>query len=229
MSWPTALFVRPRSQKTNEGEHRLQRCRLLPLICCATASFASFCKQCFCKSTFGCSKTIVSRELVNNCQLRPVFRSVILMNGEEVNCSESCMCEVVVDGRCVMLDCIVSNVMPGFCVLLGMDAINRLGGVHIKDQGKTIVFGNKDADVISAMAVREKIKIDNTDFQAVFADERWKVRWKWLQFGKEPSLQNTVGQYAMEDVKEGFEKEVEEWIKQAWLRPFLGMLKESFL
>ena len=75
----------------------------------------------------GCSKTIVSRELVNNCQLRPVFRSVILMNSEEVDCSESCMCEVVVDGRCVMLDCIISNVTPGFGVLLGMDAINRLG------------------------------------------------------------------------------------------------------
>ena len=69
--------------------------------------------------------------------------------------------------------------------------------------------------MISAMAVHEKIKIDNTDFQAVFADGRWKVHWKWLQFDKGPFLQNTVGQYAMEeDIKEGFEKEVEEWIKQ---------------
>ena len=156
-------------------------------------------------------------------QLQRAPRSVILMNGESVEYMEVCTCNVKVENQIVQLDCIVSKVVPGFGILLGMDAVNQLGGVLVRDGGRTVVFGSEAEGRTTVAVAIDRVVIDDPDFHASFSDGRWEVRWEWLRQGEEPLLRNSVEQYAMEkDVEEEFSKEIEEWITNGWLQLYSG-------
>ena len=51
------------------------------------------------------------------------------MNGVTVETRFSCCCKVVVDGHVVEVDCLVSDLVRGFDILLGMDVVAKLDGV----------------------------------------------------------------------------------------------------
>ena len=66
-------------------------------------------------------------------KLRRSAQEIVMMNGQSVTCDASLSCDLVVEHRRIEMTCLVAEVLPGFNVLLGMDAIStcKLGGVHI--------------------------------------------------------------------------------------------------
>ena len=77
------------------------------------------------------------------------------MNGE-TRCGESCSYEIMVNGRYIKLDCIVSSMVPSFGVLLTMYATGQLGGTYIEHQS---IFGGMSM----AAAVCEETQAGNKD------------------------------------------------------------------
>ena len=72
--------------------------------------------------------------------------------------------------------------------------------------------------------------IEDPDFSAVFEDGKWIVKWKWNekvdcldsvvdQDMTLPILRNKVSQYPpSESIREEFDREIEKWIENGWLR-----------
>jgi hypothetical protein len=163
----------------------------------------------------GCSKSIVSKSAVQGLRTVSVNEPVVMMNGEASICAESACLTIGVNGKEVCVNVLVTSVLPGFGMLLGMDVIDLLGGCHIvKD---TVSFGS-DGEIC---AVAESNCIDDRDFSAKFQEGRWIVRWKWN--GEAPTLTNWVSQFKIKaEAEEGFNAEVREWIEQGWLQPYSG-------
>ena len=79
----------------------------------------------------GCSKTIVSQKVLGKVNTRPVSERVVTMSGAVVKCTRAASIEMLVGENTVCLECLIANIMPGFDVLMGMDAVQQLGGVQI--------------------------------------------------------------------------------------------------
>jgi hypothetical protein len=60
-------------------------------------------------------------------------------------------------------------------MLLGMDAIVALGGININRNGEVLL--NRSLGLMA----RERLCIEDTDFQAVFLCDRWVVKWNWKE------------------------------------------------
>lgn len=69
----------------------------------------------------------------------------------------------------------MNPITDGIDVIIGMDAINEMGGVTLKKV--EIKFGN----VHCAVAAHQPnvCKIEDKNFEANFDGEKWTVRWKW--------------------------------------------------
>ena len=66
----------------------------------------------------GCSRSIVSRRVVRHSKLSSVNEPVVMMNGDVSVCTESCWVSVSVEGNVLLLNCLISEVVPGFQMLL---------------------------------------------------------------------------------------------------------------
>ena len=100
-------------------------------------------------------------------------------------------------------------------MLLGMDAIRRLGGVCVSASGCVTVGGS-----VVASAVEPSLMLDDDDYSAQFVDGRWMLKWKWTEAG-EPKLKNVVAQYKVDSaISLEFEAEVDEWTRLGWLLPY---------
>ena len=113
----------------------------------------------------------------------------------------------------------MNRITDGIEVIIGMDVINEMGSVTIKEA--EVKFG----DVHCAMAAHRLnvCKIEDKDFEANFDGEKWMVKWKWK--GEPPVLQNRVKFYknSLESEKNSeFEEEVERWIADGILVPWKG-------
>ncbi|XP_067939562.1 uncharacterized protein [Watersipora subatra] len=65
----------------------------------------------------------------------------------------------------------------------------------------------------------EQLKIDESDFTAVFDDVKWTMEWKWEN--GEPTMANQCSEYAVpNDCREIFDDEVSQWISNGWLEKF---------
>lgn len=130
-----------------------------------------------------------------------------MMNGEVVETDYSYCCKLVVGGRSIEVDCLVSDIVRGFGILLGMDVVTKLGGVTVSGDGKVICFGMQD---VSSVAVAdESLRLSDQDFEAVFVDGAWRVSWRWANGRGALRLSNLISQYRMEpDIEEAFSKEV---------------------
>jgi hypothetical protein len=115
----------------------------------------------------GCTRSIVSINLVQNSNLRSVSQRVVMMNGLEEVCSKSCKLEVVVEREVVQLDCLVAKILPGYQILLGMDMVRAMNGVTIRGDGSAM-FVKSSMMCASAVGV-EDIVIHDDDFSAVFS------------------------------------------------------------
>lgn len=131
--------------------------------------------------------------------------------------------------RVIVLDRLIS----GIDVVLGLDAIDRLGGAIIaKGQVK---FGNQSAPGVTGSVTRGDTNqpskprpclIEDDDFRACFDGEKWMVEWRWT--AEPPVLTNQVSCYksTLKGAAEPqFEKEVERWIDEGILMPWSGKVE----
>ena len=83
----------------------------------------------------GCSTSVAAPRFAASGKKHRRREKIFMMNGESV-ISDCCVdCDVQVGSRSIMLSCLVAKVIPGFDILLGMDAIAELGGVSVSRDG----------------------------------------------------------------------------------------------
>ena len=108
-------------------------------------------------------------------------------------------------------------------VILGMDVIEKLGGVTI--MADKVVFGEDTGVICATVTGRERSPdIQDDDFDAWFEGDKWTVRYKWNETGP-PQLSNTVGKYKSnlgEEKERMFDTEVHRWIEEGVLVPWKG-------
>jgi ribonuclease HI len=171
----------------------------------------------------GCTRSIVSPGVAKFGEKQKTTRQrIVMMNGESVLCSLSCVVLVVICGVEIKLDCLVAQVLPEYDMLLGMDAVSAMGGVTIEGNGK--IWFKKDRDIsLSAAAKTEEIEIKDCDFHAKFSEGKWIVEWNWVSPEKAPTIENQVSMYRVhDDSQQVFEDEVQEWIDNGWLQVYQG-------
>lgn len=176
----------------------------------------------------GCSRSIISTEVpVDSKQRYTVNENVVTMNGTLVECQDACTVHVIFENRKVLLNCIISKIVPGYDILLGMDFIDAVGGVMIIEGEARFPNMNKicSKELELALSAIEKdktdlpsVKIDDVDFTAVFQDGKWVVKWKHTN---DPRLSNKRCHYKIpNEAKEKYCEEVNEWIKLGWLQEY---------
>ena len=164
----------------------------------------------------GCTTTMVREGLVADVKGEAV---VSAFDGREVKCKGTARVKVQVAEKQMERDVtVVSQMVNGVDIVLGMDVIEALGGVRVwKDK---VQFGNVCAVAYSGKAP----DIVDKDFEAWFHGGSWEVRYHWNEKG-EPKVRNTVGEYSknltVAQQKE-YEAEVERWIQDGILVPWKG-------
>lgn len=184
----------------------------------------------------GCTRSIISRELVarTNERHRSDSERIVMMNGTTVNCDRVADVCIELDGVRWKQACLTCDILPGYKMLLGMDVINRMGGVRISDGEVRFSPAGRASGVSTTTAcAASDLRIEDCDFSATFEDGKWVVKWKWNEkvdcCSKTdrvlacPVLQNRISHYPpSESVREDFEHEVESWVENGWLRPYDG-------
>ena len=163
----------------------------------------------------GCTTTLINSRLMSGCSRCGTEKAV---DGRDIKCKGARQVEIKVRGVRVKVEVILMNrIIDRIDVMIGMDVINEMGGVTIKEA--EVKFG----DVHCAVAAHRLnvCKIEDKDFEANFNGEKWTVKWK----GESPVLQNRVKFYknSLENEKNTeFEEEVERWIASGILVPWKG-------
>ena len=175
----------------------------------------------------GCTTTLLARNIARSWSGASNIRAV---DGREVKCLGETTAEVIVRGIPIVLRAlVVDHLVGGVDVVLGMKAINQLGGGTFKDG--QVTFGRCSATGMAVVEGGEKIgarepedcRIEDEDFLATFDGEKWTVEWRWISVP--PDLQNKVGCYDSTlrgETRKEFEKEVERWIDEGILKPWSG-------
>lgn len=186
----------------------------------------------------GCSQTIASHRLVRCVQPRRSW--VTTVDGSKVRCGLGNL-ELRVQGKLVQVRCLVpERLLTQFDLVLGVDMVQRLGGMAVSGDLK-VRFGGVDDFQVPARVVATRnaavacsavtvettcsggvsaaaLCVEDVDFRAKFDGLRWTVWWKWTEL--EPKLHNTVGCYRIsKEVEEEFDNEVQSWIKEGILVP----------
>jgi ribonuclease HI len=169
----------------------------------------------------GCTQTVAARTLLKDVQ--KCGGVVVAVDGTSVQCSTGCI-DVNVCGQQLKVNCLVlDNMLKEFALILGMDVVERLGGVNVWPNRK-VTFGVAAAAVRPLSSAQESgdgldnVKLDDVDFSAFFDGKKWTVKWKWLN--GEPEMHGKVACYAMnENVRADFDKELQSWIDEGILQP----------
>ncbi len=185
----------------------------------------------------GCSKTIVASWL---CVSVKGQCSVIAVDGSKVRCRGEADVPILVDGTMLSIKCVVADrLLAGVNVILGMDAIDALGGVTIKS-GKVDFLGVSGAANVEwrggvaatcaetqmLMSGAPPMTIEDRDFTADFDGATWTVKWIWKD--EPPELRNRVSCYnsiGRPDTQEAFNIEILRWISEGWLKEWTGEVK----
>ena len=164
----------------------------------------------------GCSQSLVSRAVCRHWERRGV--DVLTADGKTLRCigvggislrvgrvTPVTMEALVVDGRVLGCD-----------LLLGIDAITKLGGVKISGAGE-VQFLAEEAPQCAAIEIQEP------DFSATFNQntKTWTASWKWANGQTPAQLQNRVHEYPVaERVRAEYEAELRLWRENGWLVPY---------
>ena len=139
----------------------------------------------------GCQQSVLVSRLCNELGFtsRGPQRIVEMLNGNSTRCCGEITVDVFVHGQNVKVKCLMAPLLVcDFQMIIGMDVINTLGGVYVGNDGK-VWFGQPHCAV---GVVKENhartIKIDESDFTAIFDGVKWTVEWKWER--GEPELVN---------------------------------------
>lgn len=175
----------------------------------------------------GCTTTLLARNVAKSWSGACTIKTV---DGRDAKCLGETTAEVTVQGVIIMLRALVlDHLVGGVDVVLGMKAINQLGGATLREG--QVTFGRLGAIGMVGVEGSDKIGsqkpeaccIKDEDFLANFDGERWTVEWKWTS--EPPELRNKVGCYNNTlhgEVRKGFEEEVERWIQEGILKPWTG-------
>ena len=180
----------------------------------------------------GCETTVVGSCVVSGSEGASYMEA---FDGSLVRCLGRRSVQMVVRGYEISIDAVIADkVIRDVDVILGMNAIDCMGGVTVR--GKTAVFGVERDERCCAAMERSKgtcseresdavgmmgdCVIDDKDFKARFDGEKWTVEWVWKA---DPQIiTNAIASYEnrMQGVKrQGFEEEVERWISEGILQP----------
>lgn len=204
---------------------------VLPFI---TASVAELSVRALVDS--GCEQSVLSDELVKRLHVTPQGPNqlVTMLNGCTTNCRGVVGVDVKIGSlKLSSLVCLVAPKLVLDCdLILGIDAITKLGGVSISSDGKVVFSGqHKKNSAICAGVVDDahccssrdtdvcSVEVHDGDFDAFFDGDKWTVKWKWLD--KEPTLKNTCSEYTVHlEQKELYDCEIGKWIDNGWLQPY---------
>ncbi|XP_067929784.1 uncharacterized protein [Watersipora subatra] len=140
-----------------------------------------------------------------------------MLNGKTTECKGETFLEVNVTGNEELpLQCLIASALVGGAqVILGMDAIAKLGGVNV-DVHNGVKFGGEVPVISVGTRHQSSLEIDDKDFIAWFDGSAWFVKWKWKD--DEPILQNHCYEYKVnDDDRKEFDEEVQRWIDDEWL------------
>ena len=164
----------------------------------------------------GCSSSVVSGMLC-----RPeVWKSTAILTAGRKCLLSHCVGSItltVTKRNPLKTNVLVVNSKPlGFDLLLGMDVIKKLGGVHI-DEGGRAHFAE------AAHTLGATIELEQPDFRAEL-DRRtksWTVSWKWSGVQPPERLYNRVLEYTIPArARAEYDKELQNWIDNGWLVPY---------
>ena len=182
----------------------------------------------------GCTKSMVS---VSVSGVRGHRCEVTTFDGGRVGCLGGAKVSLEVGGRRLSVECIVAErLLDGISAILGMDVIDRLGGVCVS--GKKVAFGCRQSSElvceppsVAAVSLETQeratpqhvgaAEVEREDFRAVFdpQEETWTVSWKWISGYEPDGLKNGIAEYRVPDsVRAEYEAEVQRWIHEGWLR-----------
>lgn len=190
----------------------------------------------------GCSTVVVRTNLVDHVEGRS---RMYAFDNREVECRGVSWLDLVVAGTHVKVYAVViDNIVDGVDVVLGMDAIDRLGGVLVTRF--KVQFGDHFGDghffpVLAAAKTvpvletckkegEELCNIEDKDFKAKFDGKNWTVEWVWKD--QPPILKNKISCYDKQmsgRKKEEFEKEIERWIDEGIMLPWSGEVEGGIL
>ncbi|XP_043226913.1 uncharacterized protein LOC122384018 [Amphibalanus amphitrite] len=119
----------------------------------------------------------------------------------------------------------------GVDVLLGMTGIDALRGREAPPEREacravgTAAGVQREApperEACRAVDMGPELRINETDFTAVFDAGVWTVRWKWAGGVDPPPLRNSTAQYGIpRGAREKFDAELSLWISEGWLREY---------
>ena len=196
----------------------------------------------------GCSKSIVASWLSGYCRGQC---NVIAVDGSRVRCRGETKLVISVMGTKLYVECIVAEqLLNQVEMILGMDIINMLGGVTVKE-GKVqflnsagTIIKQKQQETVATASENTRanenrptemrddtteaipITIQDKDFVAHFNGKNWSIKWIWKN--KPPTLKNKVGSYSSAtrpEVQQGFDDEIQRWISEGWLKEWSGAVQ----
>ena len=151
------------------------------------------------------------------------------VDDREVKCCGETDAKIVVRNiplRVIVLD----KLIAGIDVILGLDAIDRLGGatiakgqVKFRNQYVTKMARGANSNDIIQLTKPRPWQIEDEDFWAYFDGDKWTVESQWTV--GPPMLTNRIGCYKSVlrgKIRVEFEKEVERWIDEGILIPWSG-------
>ena len=173
----------------------------------------------------GCSNTMIRSRYVDVWNGEVQTKAV---DGRTVKCKGTAPVELEIAGEYVEAQAtVVDDIVGSIDVVIGMDVIEKLGGVTVGD--KTVQFGRVACAVVDGTQAQvtqrpEGLTIQDKDFEATFDGNVWTVTYFWKE-GCAPELRNKVDMYnnGMQGATEElFNKEVEKWIEDGILLPWDG-------
>ena len=170
-------------------------------------------------------------------------RHFMTADGKTSSDGRECWAAVGLHEHCFSVRAIAHRGLENLGVdcLLGDDVVDHMGGVSIRrgsdsryvvSWGKPSpteccgVFFNRKGRSL-ACGVAPPLSISDKDFDAVFANGKWTVSWRWAA-GEPKQLQTGVGEYKCTrtpGVHEKYTEEIQSWISKGWLVEWEGPVK----
>lgn len=169
----------------------------------------------------GASRSFVSLQFIKRCNrtMKENSTGVMTVSGKVTESAGEIGLDLCVNGmetksiRCLVMDPLLS----GVDMVLGMDFINRMGGVTIRN-------GEVKFEQETLCATTTELRLEEDDFSAVFDGTKWTVKWKWKD--GPPIDQKVMPNYKVKrEIEDQFEGKVDEWIANEWLIPYDGPVK----
>ena len=161
-----------------------------------------------------CSQTLVSKAVCRFWKRKSA--GILTADRRTLNCRGYGKIKVEV-GQVPAVDIealVVDKQLLGFNLLLGIDAIQELGGVYLTESGEAHFGGLNRCAAIS---------IIEPDFSVTYdcSNKEWTASWKWVNGHSSSDLSNSVQEYVVPcHARDAYENEILQWQQNGWLLPY---------